>query len=71
MTKEEELAQAVAAILCAASEQLDIDRLIVALKRQHDVYVGAHPGIAEHIARVGSALTQLDALRESKGKTAN
>lgn len=65
------LAEVVIAVACAMSEQLDLGRLLAALKIQHDQYAGfPEPGaqaVAQHLRRIGSALTQVAALREKSG----
>ena len=64
----EALAEVVIAVAVAMSEQLNMDRLLVALKRQHDVYEGfEEPGakaVAQHLRRIGSALNQQLQMRE-------
>lgn len=64
------LAEVVIAVACALSEQLDLDRLQIALKRQHDLYDAVpEPGaqaVARHLRRTGSALAQTQALREKR-----
>jgi len=64
----EAMAEFVLAVVAALSEQMDVDRLIEALHRQHGQYGElAEPGaqaVARQIRRLGSLLVQIQALRE-------
>jgi hypothetical protein len=66
----EAMAELIIAVLVAMSEQLDLQRLVEALRRQHDVYAGyGEPGaqaVAQQLRRAGSALMQADALRQKR-----
>lgn len=67
--------EAMIAVMCAMSEQLDIERLLVGLHRQHDVFAAADKPQAQEVARllrvVGSALSQVQDLRSLKKTPSN
>jgi hypothetical protein len=58
------------AVCSALCEQLDLDRLVVALRRQHDTYAAserpAAQAVAETIGEIGAALTSVAATRQKK-----
>lgn len=65
--KERDVKELLIAVLSAASEQMDLDRLLMALHRQHDVYArqGA-PAVAGALRDIGKALTAISRVREKK-----
>lgn len=66
--------QALIAVAVAIAEQLDTERFLTALKRQHDAYAQSDlpdgGDIALLLFEIGNAVHQVDALKESK-KTAS
>lgn len=68
---EEVMREVIIAVCVAMSEQLDADRLLVALKRQHDAYASGDGAGAQAVAaalrQIGGAVHDIQQLREKRG----
>lgn len=64
------LSEVILATCSALAEQLDVDRAIIAIKRQHDAYAASGAPRADEVAdilfRIGAALTHIADCREAK-----